>query len=347
MKEHNIGIVEDNNKENLNSTKDRSDKKPLVPVIMPMFNHKKYVGAAIESLLAQRYKNWQLVIIDDGSTDGSLDVVESYLKQDKRIEYYYQDNQGEAMARNAGLHHARGKYVAWQDADDTVHPERLSELVNCLNERKDVGGVASFYQGVNDRDDKILYKIDWRYPKDRTRDSLDIIYNYILAGTMMVRKELLQQLRGFRRLAIATDKDMLLRLEEKTNIYVVERFLYNHRQHRDSSLHRVSGKAQPRKKSRRLEITLGNLAYLLSAYTRRIYGRDPLATVPLNEPLARARHLLPFIFYPKIYRFVPRILRLNKMSLPELLVRFLWDKVTLLFQTKKEQRLTHSRPSLT
>lgn len=96
--------------------------KPLVSVVIPCFDGEAFVGEAIESVLKQTYRNVELIVVDDGSTDGSLDVIKSY---DSEIRWDSGVNEGAAAARNRGLQLARGEFVQFLDADDLLHPSKL------------------------------------------------------------------------------------------------------------------------------------------------------------------------------------------------------------------------------
>lgn len=102
-------------------------KDPAVSVIMPAYNHERYVGEAIESVLNQTFTDFEFIIINDGSTDGTDRVIRTY--NDPRILYYTQDNIDAPNTLNRGLSLAKGKYVSIINSDDVYHPERLSCLV--------------------------------------------------------------------------------------------------------------------------------------------------------------------------------------------------------------------------
>lgn len=113
-----------------------ADDAPLVTVSMPVFNSERYIAEAIESVLAQTYKNFELIIFDDGSTDRTREIIDRYA--DERIVKIYSDhNQGLISARNNIAQVARGKYLALLDADDRALPERFAIQVNYL-EKNDV-----------------------------------------------------------------------------------------------------------------------------------------------------------------------------------------------------------------
>ncbi|MSM38219.1 MAG: glycosyltransferase [Geobacter sp.] len=106
--------------------------EPTVTVIMPAYNHEQYVGEAIESVLKQTFTNFELIIINDGSTDGTAAKVQSYA--DPRIRYYEQENRDAYHVLNRGLGLARGRYVSIINSDDLYAAERLSFLVDCMRQ---------------------------------------------------------------------------------------------------------------------------------------------------------------------------------------------------------------------
>ena len=101
---------------------------PTVSVVVPTYNRGDVISRAIESVLQQTYQDYELIIVDDGSTDDTSEVVGNF--DDPRIEYMYQQNQGANAARNKGIRHAKGEYISFLDSDDTLHPEHLEKIVN-------------------------------------------------------------------------------------------------------------------------------------------------------------------------------------------------------------------------
>lgn len=103
-----------------------------ISIITPVYNGEKYLQAAIDSVLAQTYPNWELIVIDDGSTDSTPEILDRY--SDSRIRKVRQENRGEAVARNTGLDLARGSYIAFLDADDVYLPNALADLAGFLDQ---------------------------------------------------------------------------------------------------------------------------------------------------------------------------------------------------------------------
>lgn len=111
--------------------------EPKVCVIMPCYNGEKFIGEAIESVLNQTYNNWELIIVDDGSTDNSKEVIKRYFN-DNRIKYIaHKENRGIPAARNTGIKASKGEYIAFLDQDDIWLPEKLKEQIEIFNVDRD------------------------------------------------------------------------------------------------------------------------------------------------------------------------------------------------------------------
>jgi len=97
----------------------------LVSVIVPCYNSSKYIGVTLRCLQGQTYKNWECVIVDDGSTDNSAALIREFVDKDERFRYFYQENGGSASAKNTGLQHAKGEFIQFLDADDIILKNKL------------------------------------------------------------------------------------------------------------------------------------------------------------------------------------------------------------------------------
>ncbi|MGL5757206.1 MULTISPECIES: glycosyltransferase family 2 protein [Bacteria] len=107
--------------------------EPLVSIITPSYNSKDFIGETIESVLNQTYKNWELLIIDDCSTDDSSEVIKKYTQNDSRIKYLKnKKNSGPATSRNVGIEKAEGKYIAFLDSDDFWDKEKLKYQIEFM-----------------------------------------------------------------------------------------------------------------------------------------------------------------------------------------------------------------------
>ena len=111
---------------------------PQVSVIVPCYNQEKYVKDTLESVQRQTYPNFECIIINDGSTDNSLDVVRKFCMGDKRFVCYDKNNEGVSIARNYGIAHSNGQYILPLDADDVIEPEYLQATVGVLDANPDI-----------------------------------------------------------------------------------------------------------------------------------------------------------------------------------------------------------------
>lgn len=161
---------------------------PMVSVIMPVYNSVEYVGEAIESILNQTLRDFELIIVDDGSTDGSPDILEHYRRKDDRIHILRQENSGISASRNRGIECATGKYIALMDSDDVSLPERLARQVALMESRADVGlcGVRCSFFG-----DKGEY-VGVCPPTDSKRLKCKMLFLISVSNTsLMIRRDLM------------------------------------------------------------------------------------------------------------------------------------------------------------
>lgn len=109
--------------------------EPLVSIITPCYNAEKYIAETIESVIDQSYQNWELIIVDDISTDKSIEIIDFYSKKDSRIKYYILDEKGGAsIARNKAIMQSTGKYIAFLDSDDIWKKDKLKKQVDFMEE---------------------------------------------------------------------------------------------------------------------------------------------------------------------------------------------------------------------
>src|SRR5262245_40545666 len=121
------------------------NNKPLVSIIIPFLNARKFITEAIESVFAQTYDNWELLLVDDGSTDGSTEIAWRYFEHHPGMVHFLEheghQNRGACASRNLGLRHARGEYIALLDADDVWLPHKLKQQVVILSMYPEAGMV--------------------------------------------------------------------------------------------------------------------------------------------------------------------------------------------------------------
>jgi len=168
--------------------------EPLVSVLTPNFNYGRYLPETIESVLAQTYSRWELIFCDDGSTDGSYEIVERYARLDPRIKLLRQANAGQAAALNTAYRSCSGTVLCILDADDRFHPTKLARVVERFTERSDTGLLVHAMTLV-DGDGKALYRIPilgafeegWIAERVRQRGGR---WRYMPSSALVFRREL-------------------------------------------------------------------------------------------------------------------------------------------------------------
>ncbi|PZX57056.1 glycosyltransferase involved in cell wall biosynthesis [Algoriphagus ratkowskyi] len=123
-----------------------------VSIIIPSYNYGEFLAETLDNLLDQKYFNWEALIIDDGSTDNTKELVEKYLKKDSRFRYFFQPNAGLSNARNTGLLHARGEFLQFLDADDLLSKDKIDLQVKYMEDNPTVDLVYSdcwYFQSEN------------------------------------------------------------------------------------------------------------------------------------------------------------------------------------------------------
>ena len=152
----------------------------LVSIIMPSFNTGKYITETIESVLAQSYKNWELIIVDDCSSDNTDEILSTYLSDD-RIHYLKNEkNSGAAFSRNAALREAKGRWIAFLDSDDLWMPEKLEKQIDFMD-RNGYSFSYTNYEEINVDGNRTGVKVTG--PKKITKTGM---YNYCWPGCLTV-----------------------------------------------------------------------------------------------------------------------------------------------------------------
>jgi glycosyltransferase involved in cell wall biosynthesis len=169
------------------------DTKPRLSVILPVYNGQDYLAQAIDSVLSQSFRDLELIIIDDGSTDGSGAIIES--ADDPRIWSFRQSNRGLAATLNRAIALARGEYIARQDQDDISLPSRLAKQIGFLDANPDVGmlGTSAEIWVGNVRSDRHL-----RHPADNAALKFGLLFdNHFVHSSVMIRRDVLEAVGGY------------------------------------------------------------------------------------------------------------------------------------------------------
>ncbi len=137
-------------------------RSPLVSVIIAAYNVEKYVAEAVDSVLNQTYKNIEIIVVDDGSTDSTREALEPYIKQNK-IKYIYQENKRLAAARNTGLRISKGEYIAILDSDDLFLPEKIEKQVDFLENHPECDVCYCDIYHFYEEDPEKMLKLNYTY----------------------------------------------------------------------------------------------------------------------------------------------------------------------------------------
>lgn len=200
--------------------------EPLVSVIMPAYNAEMFIEEAIKSIINQTHTNWELFVMEDGSTDHTLSIAKKF--SSNKISIHSSGNQGQAAQLNQGIKLARGKYLAIAHADDYCAHERLAEQVALLENNERIGICGSNIQLIGQKNKRISF------PVNPTRCYLSLyVGNPLAHSAVMIRTDLLRASGLFYdpKLKAAEDYDLWIRLSEFTQISNVNNSLVSYRVH--------------------------------------------------------------------------------------------------------------------
>ncbi|HBE93709.1 MAG TPA: hypothetical protein DDW55_14790 [Gammaproteobacteria bacterium] len=222
--------------------------QPLISVVMPAYNHERFVAETIDSVLCQTWTNLELIIIDDGSTDSTAEIIKTY--DDPRVQYYYQENQDAFNALNNGMAKATGEYIAIINSDDVYHCKRFERMISLMQEQQAVCAFSNV--SPIDADSKPLGDPDfgWNQWHQANRDfyyeKKGNLYRGFLHGNIMVTTsnlimtaDAMRKVGGFSSLRYLHDYDYIFRMMlayPEDVLYVDDEVLMNYRIHGGNTL---------------------------------------------------------------------------------------------------------------
>lgn len=241
-----------------------------VSVLLAVHNGMPYLPAAVESIRDQDLASWQLVIVNDGSSDGTADYLDRL--DDRRVEVLHQPNRGLAAALNCGLQVCRGEYLARMDADDVADQQRLAAQVQYLDQHPEVGLLGTQLQPLGPRGPGKASSL----PLDHAAIDRALLggWHAICHPTIMCRTDLLRQLGGYWANGLGEEIDLFLRFGELARLANMDRALLHYRVH-GASLN----------STRRQELRL-HISYAIHCAQRRRQGSDPLSLEQFSASLA-------------------------------------------------------------
>jgi glycosyltransferase involved in cell wall biosynthesis len=204
---------------------------PKVSIILAVYNRESLLERCLNSVLVQDYENWELVVVDDGSEDDSLNLLLSFSREDARIKVIHQNNEKLARSRNNGIMFSSGKYVTFLDSDDEYLTSHLSKRIRFM---EDSPGLDLIHGGV-----KVIGN---QFVRDK-----DNPHNFIhlseccIGATFFGKRDVFTNLKGFNDLEYSEDSDFLIRAENKFYVKKVNFITYiYHRENSDSLTHNYS-----------------------------------------------------------------------------------------------------------
>jgi glycosyltransferase involved in cell wall biosynthesis len=238
-----------------------------ITAVMSVFNGQAFLAEAVDSILGQSFGDFEFVIIDDGSTDQTAEILRQYAARDARIRIHRHDNMGRTQSLNVGIRIAGGKYIARMDADDISLPNRFQEQFSFMEDHPDVGLVGGAFQLIS-VNGSLIDAI--RYPtQDLEIRSALRVDNPICHPAAFLRKKLVLEAGGYRKPFVESeDYDLWLRLSERAQLANLETFVLQYRIH----LNQVSIKNMTHQK-------MCVLAARAAAGVRRRGLPDPLSHV--------------------------------------------------------------------
>ena len=187
----------------------------LVSVLMTAFNREQYIGEAIESVLASTYKNLELIIVDDCSTDNTVNIAKSFSKKDNRVQVYVNEkNLGDYPNRNCAASYANGTYIKYLDSDDTIYPWGLEAMMYCMLKYPDAG------YGL------MCHQIDFNNPLPSLLSPEDTYRKYFFYGSLLgmgpsgaiIKRSAFNKVTGFSGIPYIGDIEIWLRLSQKEKL---------------------------------------------------------------------------------------------------------------------------------
>lgn len=261
-------------------------ENPLVSVLMTAYNREKYIAEAIESVIASTYQNWELIIVDDCSSDKTVEIARSYEAKDSRIKVYInEENLGDYPNRNRAASYAKGKYLKYVDADDMIYPHGLDVMVRSIEQFPEAGLAISRNAST-------------RYPYPRLLQSIDILKGHFFESkpiinsplSTIIKREAFFSVGQFSHTRNISDMEMWLKLSMSYPVVEMVQGLFFYRIH----------DAQENKNR------INNIVPLINTY-HALFGIINSPENPLPDDLkTKAQRKVKQFYIRKVIRFAGR-----------------------------------------
>ena len=208
---------------------------PFFSIILPTYNREKHLKAAINSVLAQSYTNWELIIVDDGSTDDSKNIIKTISINEPRVKYIYQENQERSVARNNGIKHSNGDFICFLDSDDEYGDNHLESLLDKIESTKNKFGLFCTDATVFENDMK-LFDTVLKKPSNTNLQSF-LFYYSLIPDRVCIKREILDELMFDPEIKISEDTDLWVRIVCKyPQLILTNEATINYKKHNENSV---------------------------------------------------------------------------------------------------------------
>ena len=212
-----------------------STNQPLVSVIIPAYNAERFIAKTLTSVLAQTYKNIEVLVVDDGSQDKTAKIVQLFAEKDKRITLFQQPNSGVAAARNLAIEKSKGEFIAPLDADDIWYAQNLEKQLQCIQIEASIGLVYAWSVEIDENDTLIGGFHGFEYEGETYKE---LLYRNFIgnASAVLIRRSCLEKVGTYdpqlrvKNAQGCEDWDLYLRIAECYQVRVVKDFLIGYRQ---------------------------------------------------------------------------------------------------------------------
>ena len=220
---------------NKTAKSETKSKNPLVSVVMPTYNSEKYIAETIESVLKQTYKHFEFIIINDGSSDNTLNIIKSYAKKDKRIILIdNEENLGNSRTRNKGISLSKGKYIFTQDSDDISVPNRMDDQVKFMEKNQKISVVGGYIELFDGESRKVLGIRTYPEKDEDLRKIIFFMSPFAQPATMIRKSAIIEAGLYMGRLLVSEDLDLWFRIGTYGKFANIGKILVKYRVHKNS-----------------------------------------------------------------------------------------------------------------
>jgi hypothetical protein len=206
-----------------------------VSVVLPVWNGERFLAEAIESILSQTFDSFELIVVDDGSTDSTAEIAFQFARRDPRVQVIRLEHNGIAHALNAGIARARGLYIARMDGDDVAHPARLQKQVAFLDANADCVAVGSAIEVIDEGGEHLGMRMFPEHHDDIIHTLMNTWSTAIAHPTLMTRMDALREVGGYRPACVPSeDLDLWFHLSGVGKLANLGESLLRYRRHRDT-----------------------------------------------------------------------------------------------------------------